>query len=101
MSAFPHAGRRVVVAGAAAGIGRAVTRAYLEAGLRGYPLRSPYTEAQGVSEEAIREGWLGQVSLRTFIEAEDMAALVLFLTSDAGAKMSGQAVSVDGHTEGI
>ncbi len=28
-------------------------------------------------------------------------ALVLFLTSDAGAKMSGQALPVDGHTEGL
>ena len=28
-------------------------------------------------------------------------ALVLFLTSGAGAKISGQALPVDGHTEGL
>ena len=116
------------------------------AGLHGYPLRSPYATAkwgvigftrtlamelgpagirvnaicpgsvrgdridrviaeraaaQGVSDEAVRRNWLGQVSLRTFVDAEDVAALVLFLTSDAGAKMSGQALPVDGHTEGL
>ena len=31
----------------------------------------------------------------------DMPALVPFLTSDAGAKISGQALPVDGHTEGL
>ena len=30
-----------------------------------------------------------------------MPALVPFLTSDAGAKISGQALPVDGHTEGL
>jgi len=40
-------------------------------------------------------------SLRRFVDAEDVAALVLFLTSDAGAKISGQALPVDGHTEGL
>lgn len=116
------------------------------AGLHGYPLRSPYATAkwgvigftrtlamelgpagirvnaicpgsvrgdridrviaaqaaaQSVSEDAIRQNWLRQISLRTFVDAEDVAALVLFLTSDAGAKISGQALPVDGHTEGL
>lgn len=56
---------------------------------------------RGVTEDAIREHWLGQVSLRTFVEAEDVAALILFLTSRQGAKISGQALPVDGHTEGL
>ncbi|WP_420449583.1 SDR family oxidoreductase [Candidatus Palauibacter sp.] len=116
------------------------------AGLHGYPLRSPYATAKwgvigftrtlamelgpagirvnaicpgsvsgdridrviaaqaaarGVSEKAIRQGWMRQISLRTFVDAEDVAALVLFLTSGAGAKISGQALPVDGHTEGL
>ncbi|WP_428277597.1 SDR family oxidoreductase [Candidatus Palauibacter sp.] len=56
---------------------------------------------RGVSEEAVRQNWLRQISLRRFADAEDVAALVLFLTSDAGAKISGQALPVDGHTEGL
>ncbi len=39
--------------------------------------------------------------MRTFVEPEDVAALVLFITSEAGAKISGQALPVDGHTEGL
>lgn len=57
--------------------------------------------ARGMSEEAVREDWLRQISLRTFVDAEDVAALVLFLTSDSGAKITGQALPVDGHTEGL
>ncbi|MXX69015.1 MAG: SDR family oxidoreductase [Gemmatimonadales bacterium] len=56
---------------------------------------------RGVSGEAVRQDWLRQISLRRFVDAEDVAALVLFLTSDAGAKISGQALPVDGHTEGL
>ncbi len=56
---------------------------------------------QGMPEEAIRRNWLRQTRLRRFVDAEDIAALVLFLTSDAGAKISGQALPVDGHTDGL
>ena len=31
----------------------------------------------------------------------DVSSLVLFLTSGAGAKISGQALPVDGHAEGL
>ena len=57
--------------------------------------------ARDVPEEAVRQRWLEQVSLRTFVDAEDVAALTLFLTSRQGAKISGQAIPVDGHTEGV
>ncbi len=56
-------------------------------------------EARGVSPERIREGYLKQSSLRTFIDPIDIAYMVLFVCSDAGAKISGQALSVDGNTE--
>jgi NAD(P)-dependent dehydrogenase (short-subunit alcohol dehydrogenase family) len=38
-------------------------------------------------------------SLKTLIDPEDIAQLVLFITSSAGAKISGQELAVDGHTE--
>ena len=54
-----------------------------------------------VTEATVREGFLTQTSMKTFIDAGDVAALALFLCSDAGAKISGQALAVDGHTEGL
>ncbi len=54
---------------------------------------------QGLSEERIRDGYLRQASLRTFIQASDIANLALFLSSPGGDKISGQALSVDGNVE--
>jgi NAD(P)-dependent dehydrogenase (short-subunit alcohol dehydrogenase family) len=54
---------------------------------------------RGQTEEAIRDLYLRQSSLRTFIRPEDVANLAVFLASDPGSKISGQAIGVDGHTE--
>ncbi|MFQ5973209.1 MAG: SDR family oxidoreductase [Alphaproteobacteria bacterium] len=54
---------------------------------------------QGTSPDQVRKSYLRQVSLGTFVEAREIAETVLFLCSDAGRKISGQALSVDGHTE--
>lgn len=56
-------------------------------------------EARNLSAEAIREDYYRTSSLRTFVTADDVAAMALFLVSDAGAKISGQVIPVDGHTE--
>ena len=56
-------------------------------------------EASGRNAEEIREQYTHQVSMRTFIDPEEIAAMVLFICSPLGAKVSGQALSVDGHTE--
>ena len=58
-------------------------------------------EAQGVSEEKMRDQYRSKVSLKTFVSAQDIANTVLFICSDAGNKISGQALSVDGHIETI
>lgn len=54
---------------------------------------------KGVSEAEIRESYVASASLRTMISAEDIADMALFLASPAAAKISGQAIPVDGHTE--
>lgn len=55
--------------------------------------------ARGVPEAEVRALYAEGTSLRTWVTAEDIADTVLFLTSPAGAKISGQAIAVDGHTE--
>ncbi len=56
-------------------------------------------KALNVAPEVVRNGYLKQVSMRTFINPRDIANMILFLCSEAGRKISGQALSVDGHTE--
>jgi NAD(P)-dependent dehydrogenase (short-subunit alcohol dehydrogenase family) len=55
--------------------------------------------ARGVSEEEVRQGYVRTTSLRSFISPEHIAAMALFLCSDLGASVSGQAIAVDGNTE--
>lgn len=56
-------------------------------------------QAHGEDEAAIRRRYVDGVSLKTWVRAEDIAEMALFLASPAGAKISGQAMAVDGHTE--
>ena len=37
--------------------------------------------------------------MRTFVTAEDVAQMILFLCSGAGRKINGQSIGVDGFTE--
>ncbi len=39
------------------------------------------------------------MSLLSFVEPDDIDAMAMFVCSDAGAKISGQALAVDGNTE--
>ena len=55
--------------------------------------------ATGQTAQAVRQGYTDAVSLRAFVTPEDIAQTVLFLTSPAGARISGQDITVDGHTE--
>ncbi len=57
--------------------------------------------SRGVSPEDVRASFLTHVSMRTFIDAADIAGMILFLCSDQGAKISGQALAIDGNTESL
>lgn len=50
----------------------------------------------GLSYETLQERAFQRISLRRGVTAEDIAALVLFLVSDSGRNISGQAIPVDG-----
>lgn len=56
-------------------------------------------QTRGIDPESVRRAWVKQTSLELFIEAEDIANMALFLCSDLGATISGQAIGVDGYTE--
>ena len=56
-------------------------------------------QARSMSEEAVRDEHVAAVSLRTMVTADDVAALILFVCSDGGAKISGQPLAVDGNAQ--
>lgn len=58
-------------------------------------------EARGVSFEQMRENYLNLSSLHTMVSAQDIANMVLYLLSDAGRTISGQALSIDGNLESL
>jgi NAD(P)-dependent dehydrogenase (short-subunit alcohol dehydrogenase family) len=57
--------------------------------------------SRGVTADQIRTIYTRQSSLQEFVEPGDVANMVAFLCSDAGSKISGQAIGIDGHTEGL
>ena len=62
---------------------------------------SDEASAKGLSEAQVREGYTKGVSLRTMIDAEDIAQTAMFLASNAANKITGQYISVDGHLENV
>lgn len=56
-------------------------------------------EQLGISYEEMEAKYLEKVSLRCMVTAQDVAAMVAFLLSDAGRHISGQSLGVDGNVE--
>ncbi|MYD75974.1 MAG: SDR family oxidoreductase, partial [Gammaproteobacteria bacterium] len=57
------------------------------------------SDQKGVTEEVIRKKYTNSCSLRTFIDAEDIAKMALFLASPGASRVTGQVLNVDGHLE--
>jgi NAD(P)-dependent dehydrogenase (short-subunit alcohol dehydrogenase family) len=55
--------------------------------------------AGGKSQGEVRAQYVKGVSLRSWVNVDDLADMVLFLASPAASKISGQVLAVDGHTE--
>jgi len=53
------------------------------------------------SPEKIREAYLNQTSLKTFVEPEEVTAMVVYLLSPMAKKISGQMLVIDGNTESL
>ena len=56
-------------------------------------------EKTGETDAVVRSRMTVGMSLGSFISPQDIANTILFLTSPAGARISGQDITVDGHTE--
>lgn len=55
--------------------------------------------ASGRDEADVRANYASFSALQSFVEPEDIANMTLFLCSEAGARISGQALSVDAYTD--
>ena len=56
-------------------------------------------KSMGISEKELQRDFESMTSLKTFIDKEDIANMVVFLLSDEAKKISGQVMTVDGNTE--
>ena len=56
-------------------------------------------KARGMSEDAVRALYAEGTSMRSWVTAEEIADTALYLASNAGRHVSGQAIAIDGHTE--
>ena len=56
-------------------------------------------EARGGTPEEVFKDYASGTSMRRFATPQEIADMCLFLSSDAAAFVSGQAIAVDGHTE--
>jgi len=53
----------------------------------------------GIPEEGLQQDYESMVSLKTFVDKEDIANMALFLISNEAKRISGQVMTVDGNTE--
>lgn len=56
-------------------------------------------KAKNMTRDEVYQGYAGGTSMRSFVEARDVANMAVFLGSDAARLVSGQVIAVDGHTE--
>ena len=54
---------------------------------------------RGVDPSIVEAEYVGGQSIARFVEPSEIADMCLFLASSASRMVSGQAISVDGHTE--
>ena len=58
-----------------------------------------HAKAAGLPADNIRKRYAIGTSMRCYVEAEEIADLIVFLCSDYGRHISGQIIGVDGNTE--
>lgn len=58
-----------------------------------------HAEADGISKAQVRDMYVQGTSMQTFVDADEIADIVVYLCSARGRRISGQVIAVDGHTE--
>ena len=56
-------------------------------------------QAKGMTRDQVYDGYAAGTSMRSFVEAQDVADMAVFLASGGARRVSGQVIAVDGHTE--
>ena len=56
-------------------------------------------QIKGMTRDEVYQGYASGTSMRSFVTAEDIANMAVFLGSDKARLVSGQVIAVDGHTE--
>lgn len=56
-------------------------------------------QIKGMTRDAVYQGYASGTSMRSFVTAEDIANMAVFLGTDKARLVSGQVIAVDGHTE--
>ncbi|MFK7751160.1 MAG: SDR family oxidoreductase [Sedimentitalea sp.] len=54
--------------------------------------------AKGMSRDEVYDGYASGTSMNSFVSAQDIAEMAVFLASRAARLVSGQVIAVDGHT---
>jgi len=66
---------------------------------RGRALVTRLAENQGVNEAEAEEAFLSHISMRTWIQAAEIADTACFLSSEAARRITAQEIAVDGNVE--
>lgn len=69
------------------------------AGVRMQQVIAAEAAQRGASAADVEREYLAGQSIERFVEPEEIAQLCLYLASDAARMVTGQAISIDGHTE--
>ena len=56
---------------------------------------------RNVTPEEIKAAYLSQTSMKSFIDAEEIAGMIVYLLSPLARKITGQMLVIDGHTENL
>jgi hypothetical protein len=59
------------------------------------------SRSKGKPPETLRTEYTQASSMREWITADDVVAMVMLVTSPEGHRISGQALTIDGHTESV
>ena len=54
-----------------------------------------------VTPKEIKAAYLSQTSMKSFIDAEEIAGMIVYLLSPLARKITGQMLVIDGHTENL